>query len=186
LNTLKGTRFNRARRGRESSKVDIYSEAFRDFKENLEKLRKLYPVKTICMHGSPLSKWDNRDLWTKYDYRDFGIIGEPYFDVDFHEVFYLTDTGRRWGGDSVSVRDKVEGHPSVIRSAVNSSISRGKEVGDLRFRHTWDIIAAAERGLLPDKMMINTHPQRWDDRAWPWVRPSEPLLRRMPSACFTG
>lgn len=21
----------------------------------------LYPVKTICMHGSPLSKWDNRD-----------------------------------------------------------------------------------------------------------------------------
>ena len=103
MNTLKGTRFNRARRGRESSKVDIYSEAFRDFKENLEKLRKLYPVKTICMHGSPLSKWDNRDLWTKYDYRDFGIIGEPYFDVDFNEVFYssqkttFSERGqRRW------------------------------------------------------------------------------------------
>jgi len=23
---------------------------------------------------------------------------------------------------------------------------------------------------LPDKIMLNTHPQRWDDRAWPWVR----------------
>jgi len=93
--------------GRESSKVDIYSEAFRDFKENLEKLRKLYPVKTICMQGSPLSKWDNWDLWKKYDYRDFGIIGEPYFDVDFNEVFYLTDTGRRWDEHRFSVRDKV-------------------------------------------------------------------------------
>jgi len=56
----------------------------------------------------------------------------------------------------------------------------------LRFRTTWDIIEAVEKGMLPDKIMLNTHPQRWDDRAWPWVRPSEPLLRRMPSACFTG
>ncbi len=37
-----------------------------------------------------------------------GIIGEPYFDVDFSRVFYLTDTGRRWDGDAVSVRDKVK------------------------------------------------------------------------------
>jgi len=56
----------------------------------------------------------------------------------------------------------------------------------LRFRTTCDIIEAAEKGLLPDKIMLNTHPQRWDDRFGPWVRPSEPLLRRMPSACFTG
>ena len=40
---------------------------------------------------------------------DYGIIAEPYFDLDFDEVFYLTDTGRRWDGDDVSVRDKVEG-----------------------------------------------------------------------------
>jgi len=78
-----------------------------NFRLNLEKLRKLYPVKTICMHGSPLSKYDNRLMWDKYDYRDYGIIGEPYFDVDFSEVLYLTDTGRRWDGDEVSVRDKV-------------------------------------------------------------------------------
>ena len=61
------------------------------------------------MHGSPLSKWDNRDLWKRYDYRDFGIIAEPYFDVDFNEVLYLTDTGRRWNNSKASVRDKVEG-----------------------------------------------------------------------------
>jgi len=85
----------------------LFQLAICDFERNLEKLRKFYPVKTICMHGSPLSEWDNRLIWEKYNYRDFGIIGEPYFDVDFGEVFYLTDTGRRWDGDEVSVRDKV-------------------------------------------------------------------------------
>ena len=41
---------------------------------------------------------------------------------------------------------------------------------DLRFRYAWDIIEAAEKGLLPDKVMLNVHPQRWTDRPWPWVR----------------
>jgi hypothetical protein len=88
---------------REKSKEKLFELAIDDFRLNLEKFRKIYPVKTICMHGSPLSRWDNRDLWKKYNYRDFGIIGEPYFDVDYDEVLYLTDTGRRWDGDRVSV-----------------------------------------------------------------------------------
>ena len=46
----------------------------------------------------------------------------------------------------------------------------GKEVGDLRFRKTWDIIDAAEKGLLPDKVMINTHPQRWTDNPVEWTK----------------
>jgi hypothetical protein len=28
----------------------------------------------------------------------------------------------------------------------------------------------AREGRLPERVMINTHPQRWEDRAWPWVR----------------
>ena len=76
------------------------------FIENLEKLRKIVPINTICMHGSPMSRWDSRLLWKYYDYRDFGISGEPYFDIDFNKVLYLTDTGRRWDGEKVNVRDK--------------------------------------------------------------------------------
>jgi len=53
---------------------------------------------------------------------------------------------------------------------MTSSISRGKKVGGLRFRYTWDIIEAADRGLLPDKVMLNVHPQRWGDRFGPWVK----------------
>lgn len=134
-----------------------YEAAIRHFEVNLEKFRKIYPVKTICMHGSPLSKWDNRDLWEKYDYRDFGIIAEPYFDIDFNDVFYLTDTGRRWDGSDVSVRDKVEGN---WQNAFDS----------LKFRSTMDVIEAAKNGLLPGRIMINTHPQRWDDRFLPWAK----------------
>ena len=76
------------------AKGDI-KKAVDSFVKNLNKFKKVAPVKTICMHGNPFSKWDNRELWGKYSYRDFGIIGEPYFDIDFNKVFYLTDTGRR-------------------------------------------------------------------------------------------
>ncbi|MCE7994819.1 MAG: hypothetical protein HEP71_22780 [Roseivirga sp.] len=123
-----------------------------DFERNLEKLRKLAPVDTICMHGSPMSKYDSKDLWNFNDYRDFDIIGEPYFDVDFDRVFYITDTGRRWDGDKVSVRDKVM-----------TSI-------DLSFKRTQEIIEAAESGSLPDQIMFTFHPQRWDDQLPVWVK----------------
>jgi hypothetical protein len=95
---------------RPTEEEEIVNAAIESFKENLEKLRQIVPVKTICMHGSPLSRWDSRLLWKYYDYRDFGIIGEPYFDVNFNEVLYLTDTGRRWDGDTFNIRDKSINH----------------------------------------------------------------------------
>ncbi|HAF30100.1 MAG TPA: hypothetical protein DCG75_13750, partial [Bacteroidales bacterium] len=84
-----------------------YPKAFERFQKNLHILRTLAPVQTICMDGSPLSKFDNKHLWQKYDYKSLGILGEPYLDIDFNKVFYLTDTGRRWDGWKTSVRDKV-------------------------------------------------------------------------------
>jgi hypothetical protein len=134
-----------------------YEAAIQRFENNLAILREIAEVKTICMEGAPLSKYDNRDLWKKYNYRDFGIIGEPYFDLDFSKVIYLTDTGRRWDGKA-SVRDRV--------------ISRQLAVGSQQsgFRHTKDIIAAANAGLLPDQIMFTFHPQRWTDKPLPWVK----------------
>jgi hypothetical protein len=58
------------------------------------------------MHGSPLSKKDNKLLWTKYNFRELEIIGEPYLVINWNEFVYLTDTGRRW--DGVAIRDKVK------------------------------------------------------------------------------
>ena len=43
-----------------------HEKAIRRFEKNLATLREIAPVKTICMEGAPLSKWDNRDLWGKH------------------------------------------------------------------------------------------------------------------------
>jgi len=86
---------------------DLIEEGYKIFCENLAFLRKNFDIKTICMHGSPRSKYDNKLLWTKYNYKDLGIVGEPYYDIDFNKFAYFTDTGRRWNGSNVSVRDKV-------------------------------------------------------------------------------
>lgn len=86
----------------------LIDPAYVSFCRNLEMLRKNFDIKTICMHGSPFSKFDNRIIWGKYDYKKLGLIGEPYFDFDWNIWGYLTDTGRRWNGNMVSVRDRVE------------------------------------------------------------------------------
>ena len=128
-----------------------------DFMQNLEKLRRLTEVKTICMHGSPRSPYDSKDLWKTNRYQDYSIIGEPYFDVDFDELFYLTDTGRRWDGWRVSVRDKVPQQDKWVKDG-------------LVFHSTKDIISAVEHGILPEKVMMTFHPQRWHAKALPWVK----------------
>jgi len=125
--------------------------AIEDFKINLSKLRKLVPVNTICMHGSPLSRHDNKNLWQKYDYRSFGILGEPYFDTNYSSVYYLTDTGRTWNNKGVSVRDKVI-----------SSI-------DIKFSKTDQIINLFQKNQMPSVVLFTFHPQRWSDQPLEWL-----------------
>jgi hypothetical protein len=169
-------------------------KAMKLFEENLARLRRVVPVETICMHGSPLSKYDNRQLWEKYNYRDYDLIGEPYFDVDFNEVLYLTDTGRRWDGEAVSVRDKAKDTrhrtQGTGQRAEGEEQNRTKRLRDketkrrrderttstmhpvlaFRFHSTFDLILAAESSILPDKIMLTVHPQRWDNRLLSWIR----------------
>lgn len=133
-------------------------QAFDDFKKNLEQLRKLVPVSTICMHGSPRSPYDSKDIWKKYDYTSLGIIGEPYLTTDFSKMLYLTDTGRRWDGYKVSVRDKIEGYQEEWNAKGWS------------FHSTDDIIMALRENRLPDQLMITTHPQRWFDFGFGWMK----------------
>ena len=135
-----------------------HEKAIEDFKLNLEKLRKLVQVSTITMHGSPKSKHDSRDLWKKNKYKDLGLIGEPYYDVDFSKVLYLTDTGRRWDGSKVSIRDKV-----------NPEMNNELEEKGYSIHSTNDIIKAAKENALPDSIMFTIHPQRWHSRRILWL-----------------
>ncbi len=127
-------------------------KAIAHFEKQLAYFRTYYPVKTICMHGSPTSKIDNRSIWDSNTYKGFDIIGEPYFDVDFNKVFYLTDTGRCWDGERYSVRDKV-----------NSSFQ-------LSYHTSNEIIQALQKENLPNQIMITTHPQRWTNNKIQWLK----------------
>ena len=133
-------------------------KAYDDFKMNLEKLRKLVTVSTICMHGSPRSPYDSKDIWKVYNYSELDIIGEPYLTTDFSKTFYLTDTGRRWDGYKVSVRDKIEGYQEEWNAK------------GLIFHSTDDIIHALQENKLPSQLMITTHPQRWNNFGYGWLK----------------
>lgn len=131
--------------------------AIHHFEEHLNYFRQFYDVKTICMHGAPTSKYDGRDLWKKYDYHNYGIICEPYFDIDYSKTFYLTDTGRQWDGWKVSVRDKIPVYQ-------DQWIAKG-----LVYHGTKDIIYAIENGNFPQRLIITSHPQRWTNKFFEWL-----------------
>lgn len=130
------------------------SKAWSFFNTHLGIVRQFYPAKTVCMHGNPMSKWDNREIWNKYDYKQLGVIGEPYFDIDYSKVLYITDTGRAWNNSKASVRDKI-----------NSSNAL-----KLKIKSTNHLINMAYTGMLPGCVMINTHPQRWFPFGINWLR----------------
>jgi predicted glycosyltransferase len=137
-------------------------KSIRFFEKQLAYFREFYPVVTISMHGSPTSKWDNRKLWETYNYHDYGVIGEPYFDflnVEKHKnkkIYYFTDTGRMWNGDRFNVRDKMIGG--------ENNNSRKIEV-----HKTSDLINWLKTTNQYSEIMITTHPQRWTNKLVPWL-----------------
>ena len=114
--------------------------------------REYYPVKSVCMHGSSTSKFDNRLLWEKHSLSEFGLVGEPYLSVDFEKVFYLTDTGYAWDGGKFATRDVVESHFG------------------LKFHTTQQIVECVEDGRFPQQALILAH-TLWTDSfvQWNWL-----------------
>ena len=145
--------------------------AYEDFCRNLEMLRKITPVKTACAHGSPRSRWNSQLIWetsrlrdfetsSRYDIHALGIEYEPMLDTDFSKTLYLTDTGRRWDGYKVSVRDKVPQYQEQW------------EREGLIFHSTDDIIHALNdihHPIHQKELLINTHPQRWMPFGMQWA-----------------
>jgi hypothetical protein len=136
--------------------------AYVEFSRNLEMFRKIVPVETICMHGSPTSRFDNKTIWDQFDYKKLSIKGEPYFDVDFNKVFYLTDTGRRFDGEKVSIRDKP-GQQIYTEWPI--------------YHSTTEIITAIYKSTFPDMVMMTFHPQRWTNNILFWTK--ELLLQNL-------
>lgn len=131
-----------------------FEGAIKIFEADLMRFRKIYDVKTICMHGNPLSKWTNKDLWGEYNFEDFGIIGEPYLSIDYTMVTYFTDTGRAWNGSRCSVKD-------VIDTRTNQAVGR--------IKNTDRIIGIIKEGNF-DQICLLVHPNRWSDNMVDWMK----------------
>lgn len=173
--------WRRAKRGTGEEK--LAAAAFDNFRSNLQKMRSIAATDTVCMHGSPLSSVDSRLMWKYFDYRELGVVAEPYLDLNVEDMLYLTDTGRRWDGRSYAIRDKagsVSNNPGqaykgwkvepLPGSLMNMTTRSTRMQSLFRFRSTEEILEACFAGKLPEKIMITVHPQRWDDRAIPWLK----------------
>ena len=119
------------------------------FIHELSEFRSLCDIRTICMHGSPLSRHDNRDLWKEYDFGEFGIAGEAYLSMVGNGLCYLTDTGRNWGGKH-SVRDAMPGAEAVPVETTDD-LAR------------W-IESSGVKGLY-----LTVHPERWAVSEGEWA-----------------
>lgn len=117
-----------------------HASAIALFTQELEAFKAICDVRTVCMHGSPLSPYDNRDLWKKYDFQDYGLEGEAYLSMAEQGLRYLTDTGRNWSGKH-SLRDAMPGAMPVSLETTDELIS-------------W--IESADENLY-----VTVHPERW-------------------------
>jgi hypothetical protein len=128
-----------------------YPAAIDLFEKELARLRQVCPIQTISMHGSPLSAYDNRDLWKRYDFRQYGISGEAYLSIDYHNLAYLTDAGRSWADNQNNLRDRVAGETTP--SGIQSSADLINAIQEKRF----------------EQVCISAHPERWAANPQEWL-----------------
>jgi hypothetical protein len=132
-----------------------YKKAITLFQSELQAFRKICPVDTICMHGSPLSKYNNRDLWNVYDYQSYGISGEAFlsFEQKNIDIHYLTDTGRTWSGKH-SLRDVIK--------------TESGKVDPVSLESTDDLMQWLGQGTRK-KLYLTIHPERWSSNVGEWL-----------------
>jgi len=134
------------------SKGDIL-KAEKSFQQNINFLRQFYPIKTFSRHGRPLSKIESLDMWNFIDYKTkFNLLAEPYLDIDYTNLLYLTDNGSKWNAHKSNIRDVV----------TNSNIT-------LDVSSTFQLINAFKNNKTPNVVILNCHPARWNDNLLIWT-----------------
>jgi len=127
-----------------------YDNAKALFAKHLDMFKPVAKVETIAMHGRPFSRYDNRDMWKKLNFSEFGITAEAFLSIDYSDVYYFTDTGRTWAASKANIRDKVK---SNLKADVNTTSGLSLFVKNN-----------------PDKKFaIVMHPERWEDNSAKWA-----------------
>jgi hypothetical protein len=121
-------------------------EAARLFGQELTRFRAKYQIRTVCAHGNPLTKNDNKEIWKSLRFSDFGLLGEAFLSLDFDWFAYFSDSGRTWLNNK---SQKMPGKDSVQTA-----------YDHYQPKSTDDVIDIVRQGAIPN-ICILTHPERW-------------------------
>lgn len=127
-----------------------FIKARENLKRNLSRFRQLADVQTAAMHSRPLSKWDNRLIFDKYDLSEFALTGETYRSIDHDSYLYVADSGRNWNSSRTVVWDKVDGCSIPKIEGGTRGLASYLSSNDL-------------------KIQLLIHPNRWSDNMFTWT-----------------
>ena len=125
-----------------------FEEAIKIFQSELNEFRKIAEIKTISMHGSPLSKHVNDEIWKKHSFNEFNLLGDGSLSIS--NVSYYTDAGRCWDNQN-NIRDYLK-----LDSKAGKTIRSTDELIDLANSHS------------NSKLYFNIHPERWTGNIFEW------------------
>jgi hypothetical protein len=121
------------------------------FNSHLTALKSLVPVRSIAMHGSPLSRESNLTIWKHCDFSKWGVI-DAIESLDFRGFASFTDAGRTFGTTRANLRDYLKNEDRI--AGVNSS----------------DDLVQFLSGKSHPRVHIGVHPERWNDTRLAWAR----------------
>ncbi len=125
-----------------------YEEAINLFKFELNEFKKICDINTICMHGSVLSKYDNKKLWNIYSFRDLDIDGEAYLSTGT-DFSYFSDTGWEW-----NLKHK-------LRDLMPESVE------EAHIDSTDDLFDIIDNNLIKNIYLL-VHPGNWTESSLDW------------------
>lgn len=129
-----------------------YTRAIKIFEHELNLLRGICKIETICMHGRSWTPWNNRLIWNYYDFKKFGIRGEVYLSINYIDIAYFSDTARTWS-NKYKIKDLVS-TTTTLKTQIKT---------------TDELIAIIKNNVF-DKIMILMHPDVWSSNLIQWFR----------------
>lgn len=124
------------------------------FQKELDEFQNRYHIKTVCAHGNPLTKNDNKDIWKNLKLKDFNLLGEAFLSLDFNKFAYFSDSGRTWQNNEAQ---KMPGK-DYVKTAFSCT----------QPKNTDDLIKIISDGTLPN-ICVLSHPERWCKGLIPFI-----------------
>lgn len=172
-------------------------QAIKRFEQHLAWLRQIAPVTSITMEGAPMSKYDNRDLWTKPP-KETPLNLTPHIPPSLRPSVSPSLSPSVSESLSLSLSQSHPTHYSnfnitsepyfdldklfyltdTARRWDGWNYSRRDKMKQQeswkrkgwRYHTSLDIIQALHNGTFPKQLMMTFHPQRWSVNYLQWVK----------------